>query len=61
MRKQYIDYVDFGKRIAKQRKKLGLSQKALAEAMDCSCGYISRVENGNSKPAFEFVVGSLQL
>ena len=39
-----INYLEFGKRIARQRKRLGLSQRQLAERLDCNESYISKIE-----------------
>lgn len=39
-----VDYWEIGKRIRAQRKSLGMSQEALAEATDISSVYISQIE-----------------
>lgn len=56
MRKYHcIDYVEFGKRIARQRKRQGMSQSQLAERLDCNESYISKIEKAKSKPTLDFI------
>lgn len=56
MRKYHcIDYVEFGKRLAQKRQQLGMSQKCLAERIDCNESYISKIENGKAKPSLDFI------
>ena len=43
-----LDYDIIGKRIKKARIKKGLSQEELAEKMDVSVAFLSRVERGGS-------------
>ena len=50
-----IDYVEFGKRITKRRKELNLTQRELAEKLDCNESYISKIEKGKAKPTLDFV------
>lgn len=56
MRKYYnIDYVEVGKRIAKRRTELGMSQKKLAEKLGCEYSYMSKIENGKAKPGLDLM------
>ena len=43
-----IDYEIIGERIKKLRKERGLTQEELADEMDVSIAYLSRIERGNS-------------
>ncbi|MEP9382501.1 helix-turn-helix domain-containing protein [Nocardioides cheoyonin] len=45
-----VDLVDLGRRIAAQRKALGLSQAALG-GPDITVGYVSRIEGGQRRPS----------
>ena len=45
----HIDYKLIGERIRIERRKKGISQQVLAEKMDTSTTYLSRVERGVSK------------
>ena len=58
---QTINYVEFGKRIAKRRKELLLTQASVAERIDCSETYISRIETGNAKPSLDFLALLVQV
>lgn len=42
-----LDFVRLGKRIKAARKRRGLSQLALSEALDCTPNHLSFIENGN--------------
>lgn len=54
MRKYHcIDYTVFGHRITSRRKELKLSQKMLAEMLDCNESYISKLESGKAKPTLD--------
>ena len=54
MRKYHcIDKTDFGNRSTHRRKELKLSQKVLAEMLDCNESYISKLENGNATPTLD--------
>ncbi len=44
-----------GQRMAKRRRDMKLSQKSLAERLDCNESYISRIENGTATPTFDLV------
>lgn len=55
MRKYHcIDYKLFGKRVNKRRGELGLTQRELAELMDCNESYISKIETGRATPTLNF-------
>ena len=43
-----MDTKRIGRQIRTLRKKLGMSQEVLAEAVGCSPGFISRIERGRS-------------
>jgi transcriptional regulator with XRE-family HTH domain len=45
--------IKIGKRIAKLRKEVGLSQSQLAESIELSAEYISRLERGINAPSVE--------
>ena len=47
--------VDMGRRIAHVRKKCGLTQYDLAEALYVSYAYISKIENGIREPSLVFM------
>ena len=42
-----LDNIRLGKRIKAARKRRGLSQMALSEALDCTPNHLSYIENGN--------------
>ena len=44
-----IDYSVIGERLKKARKDKGLTQEELAEKLDISIAFLSRVERGNAK------------
>ena len=48
-----IDYRDLGKRIAKRRKVLNLTQEDVAEAAGLSNNFISNIENNYSIPSID--------
>lgn len=48
-----IDYKQLGKRIAKRRKVLNLTQDDVAAATDLSNNHISNIENNHSIPSIE--------
>lgn len=59
-----VDYEDLGKRIRKKRKKMGITQKKLAELADVSSQHVSNVERAVNKVGLETLVavaGSLQI
>ena len=50
-----VDYKLIGNRIKTERRKLGLTQEALAEKLDVSIGYISQVERGMTKISLDLL------
>ena len=50
-----IDYKLIGSRIKAERKKLGMSQDALAEKLNVSIGYVSQVERGITKISLDLL------
>lgn len=56
MRKYHaINYVTLGSRVAKRRTELNLSQKQVAEILDCNESYISKLENGKAHPSLDLL------
>lgn len=51
-----LDYQMIGRRIAKRRKKLGLTQFATEERAEIGQGYLSCIERGVSIPSTEVVM-----
>ena len=51
-----IDYREFGRRIAKERKKNNLTQEQLAEKIGMTGNYISNIENNYSIPSLETLI-----
>lgn len=51
-----IDYVSIGKQIRQSRHYAGITQEALAEKINVSPPYISRIENGSSSPSLQTLV-----
>ena len=51
-----VDYIAFGQRITKRRTELQLSQKEIADKLDCNASYLSKVEHGKAKPTLDFVI-----
>lgn len=51
-----LDYKDIGKRIAKRRKILGLSQATVEEKADIGDKYLSSIERGISIPSTEVIM-----
>ena len=51
-----IDYKIIGKRIKRYRKQAGLTQKSLAERLDISVSFQSRLERGATKISLEKLV-----
>lgn len=47
------DYSIMGKRIAKRRKELGMSQLEFSEKLNISNNHLSSIETGKQKPSFE--------
>ena len=50
-----IDYRVIGRRIQKGRTNLGLTQEALAEKVQVSPNYLSKIETGKEKPNLEML------
>jgi len=48
-----INYSEIGKSIREHRIKQGFTQEQLSEYADFSPGYLSKIENGFSKPSLE--------
>ena len=51
-----MNNVIYGQRVTEARKALGLSQRALAQKIGRSQGFISDIENGRIDPSFDFLV-----
>jgi transcriptional regulator with XRE-family HTH domain len=51
-----LDYGEIGKRIAKRRKALNLTQAAVAERCDISDQYLSNIERAVSIPSTEVIM-----
>ena len=47
-----MDFKAIGQRIKSKRRAVGLTQEALAEKLDISVEYLSRVEGGNANASF---------
>lgn len=50
-----IDYVQIGRRLQTQRKACGLTQEALAEQVNITTVYLSKVENGHVRPTLDLL------
>lgn len=51
-----LDYKEIGKRIARRRKELGLTQSELSEKTDISNTYMSSIERAVSIPSTEVIM-----
>ena len=51
-----VDYVLLGMRIKEQRQRRTLTQQHLAEKVNLTPGFISRIETGNKKPSLEVLL-----
>lgn len=51
-----LDYLDIGKRIARRRKQLKLTQAQVEERADMGYKYLSNVERGVSIPSTEVIM-----
>ena len=51
-----IDYREVGRRMAKRRKELGLTQYQVCEKIDVNYKYISNLETGRSAPSLEMLM-----
>lgn len=64
MIKSIIDYALIGKRIKERRSDLKLTQERLAQELNISTFYLSKIENGKATPTLEtlaFIACRLQL
>ena len=48
-------YIEIGKNVRRRRKEQILTQEALAESVESSSQYISRIERGQVGPSLEFL------
>ena len=55
MSNSIIDYKKIGLRIKSKRKEMNMTQEKLAEKVDISTFYLSKVENGNVFPSLELL------
>ena len=51
-----LDYIKLGTNIKNRRKKLGYTQKRLAELIHVSEQHISHIETAHTKPSLEVIV-----
>ena len=51
-----IDYIDIGKRIRTLRTQSGITQEFLAEQLDLTPAYLSRIERGKTKAGLSTLV-----
>lgn len=51
-----IDYMLIGKRVRKARTDKNISQELLAEKIDVSVVYLSRIENGKARPSLTIIM-----
>lgn len=51
-----LDYCEIGKRIARRRKRLGLTQAEVEERAELSYKYLSNIERGISIPSTEVIM-----
>ena len=50
-----LDYKEIGARIKWKRKEKGITQESLAERVDISTVYLSKIENGHVHPALDLL------
>ncbi len=50
-----IDYQTIGRRLQNSRKEQNLTQEALAERVDITVVYLSKIENGRVRPTLELL------
>ena len=50
-----MDFKAIGQRIKSKRKNMGLTQESLAEKLDISVEYLSRVESGSANASFSLL------
>ena len=48
-----IDYKLIGERLKGQRKRIGLTQEIVAERVDITTIYLSKIENGHVRPTLD--------
>lgn len=51
-----LDYTEIGRRVARRRKQLKLTQEFLAELIDVTPQYISHIERARSIPSTEVIM-----
>jgi transcriptional regulator with XRE-family HTH domain len=51
----FVDYLAIGQRIKRARKAKGYTQEKLAEKLDISIVYVSKIENGKTKLNLEML------
>lgn len=51
-----VDYVAIGKKMKNKRKSKGLTQEKVAEQLDISISFVSRIERGGVKVSLETLV-----
>lgn len=51
-----IDYKEIGNRIQLRRKKMGISQKGLAESIGITPSYLSNIERGVSAASLDLII-----
>lgn len=51
-----LDYAEIGKRVARRRKNLALTQAQVSEMINTSTPYISNIERGISIPSTEVIM-----
>lgn len=51
-----IDYKEIGGRIQLRRKKMGISQKELAESIGITASYLSNIERGVSAASLDLII-----
>lgn len=49
-------YINLGKNIKERRKKLNLSQQALADKLELSLNFVGKIEVAFSKPSLDTVI-----
>jgi len=50
-----VDYKVMGSRIKKQRQEKGITQEQLAEKVEITTVYLSKIENGHVRPTIELL------
>ena len=52
----YFDAIEFATRLSNLRKAQGMTQEAMAEALNISLEHLSKMERGKRKPSIDLVV-----